>query len=131
MPHTHLSGLCGQVTRPLLHKVATSLEQVAAPIGGLDAVAVNVGQGEHADLPRRIGALGGPVAEAGAVGAYETEKIGAAIHGSGDVSLTSGRRIARGEKPGGEGWRRIERDGAVEDREQRGWMLRRGMQTRY
>ena len=44
----------------------TAVEQVATPIGGLDAVAVDVRQGELADLPRCLGAFGGPVPEAGA-----------------------------------------------------------------
>ena len=42
------------------------LEQVRAPVGGLDAVAVNERQRELADLAGHLGALGGPVPEAGA-----------------------------------------------------------------
>ena len=60
------SGVCGDVVRPLLHERAAALEQVAAPVGGLDAVVVDVRQGELADLARRLGALRRPVAEAGA-----------------------------------------------------------------
>ena len=40
-------------------------EQIAAPVRGLDAVAVDVRQGELADLARRIRTLGRPVSEAG------------------------------------------------------------------
>ena len=48
-----------------IHAATAALEQVAAAIGGLDAVAVDVSQGEFADLTGRLGALGGPVPEAG------------------------------------------------------------------
>ena len=46
-------------------QVAPFLEQVRAPVGGLDAVAVHVRQGYFADLARGVRALGGPIAEAG------------------------------------------------------------------
>ena len=53
----------GDVPCPVGHKPATTFEQVGAAIGGLDAVAVHVGEGDFADLAWRVGALGGPVAE--------------------------------------------------------------------
>ena len=53
----------GDVPCPVGHEPATTFEQVGAAIGGLDAVAVHVGEGDFADLAWRVGALGGPVAE--------------------------------------------------------------------
>ena len=53
-----------EIVGPLLHERAAALEEIAAAVGGLDAVAVDVRQGELADLPRHLGAFGGPVAEA-------------------------------------------------------------------
>ena len=53
------SGGGGEVAGPLLHERATALEQVAAAVGGLDAVAVDVGEGELAKLAWRLGSLGG------------------------------------------------------------------------
>ena len=54
-----LSGRLGDVVGPLLREDAAAPEQVRATIRGLDAVAVDVREGELADLPRRLGALGG------------------------------------------------------------------------
>ena len=38
-----LSGSGAYVLGPVMHEVTPALEQVAAPVGGLDAVAVDVG----------------------------------------------------------------------------------------
>ena len=54
------SGGGGEVVGPLLHEGAAALEQVAATVGGLDPVTVDVRQGQLADLPRRLGTLGQP-----------------------------------------------------------------------
>ncbi|MCY4532168.1 MAG: hypothetical protein OXC84_07570 [Gammaproteobacteria bacterium] len=44
-----------------------AVEYIATLIGGLVAVAVDVGRGKLADFPRHLPALGGPVTEAGPV----------------------------------------------------------------
>ena len=54
----------GDVGGPVGHQFPPPFEQVAATVRGLDAVAVHVRQGEFADLARRVGTLGSPVAEA-------------------------------------------------------------------
>ncbi len=54
----------GNVGRPVRHERATPVEQVAAPGGGLDAIAVEVRQGELADLAGCVRALRRPVTEA-------------------------------------------------------------------
>ena len=59
------SGGGGEVVGPLLHERPAALEQVATAVGGLDAVAVDMGERELADLARRLGALGWPVQERG------------------------------------------------------------------
>ena len=53
------------VLGPFGHQNTPSFEQVGATVRGLDTVAVHVRQGEFADLPRRVGAFGRPVPEAG------------------------------------------------------------------
>ena len=58
------SGGGGDVVGPLLHEAAAAVEEVGAHVGGLDAVAVDVRQGEFADVARRVGAFGSPVPEA-------------------------------------------------------------------
>ena len=51
-------GLGSDMFRPLLHDAA-ALEQIRAPVGGLDAVAVDVHQGELAQArPDRTAAEG-------------------------------------------------------------------------
>ena len=56
----------GEIVGPRLHERPAALEQVAAAVGGLDAVAVDMRQGEFADVAGRLGTLRGPVPEAGA-----------------------------------------------------------------
>lgn len=60
-----LSGLDGQVVGPLLNGFPAAFKQVAAPVRGLEAVAIDVPQGELADITLGIGEFGRPVAEAG------------------------------------------------------------------
>ena len=43
---------------PVRHEFPAPLDQIATPGGDLDAVAVEVHQGELADLARRVGARG-------------------------------------------------------------------------
>ena len=53
------------VVGPVHHELAAALEQIGAAVGGLHPVAVDVGEGQFADLARRVALLGDPVAEAG------------------------------------------------------------------
>ena len=55
----------GDVLGPVGHQRAALLEQIASPVGGFNAVAVDVRQGELADLPWYLGPLRGPVPKAG------------------------------------------------------------------
>ena len=55
-------GLGRQLVGPLPHERPAALEWVVAPAGDLGGIAVDVGQSELADLVRRVGALGCPVA---------------------------------------------------------------------
>ena len=61
------SGGGGKVVGSLLHEGSAALEGVATAVGGLDAVVVDVRQGEFADFSKRVRLLGSPVPEAGAV----------------------------------------------------------------
>ena len=54
----------GDICGPIVHQDPPPVEQVAAPVGGLDTVAVDVGKRELAHLARRVGALGGPIPKA-------------------------------------------------------------------
>ena len=54
----------GDVRGPVVHQDPAPVEQVAAPVGGLDTVTVDVGKRELAHLARRVGALRRPVPEA-------------------------------------------------------------------
>jgi hypothetical protein len=49
------------VGRPSIHKTTTLLEQIAAPISSLSAVANHMRQRRLGDLARKIGAVGRPV----------------------------------------------------------------------
>ena len=49
---------------PVVHQDPASVEQVAAPVRGLDPIAVDVRKRELADLARRVGALRRPIPEA-------------------------------------------------------------------
>src|SRR5215470_3145337 len=65
----HLCGLAlsgrwrGAEPRPSLHQLPALLEQIAAPVGGLDLVADGMGQRHLRDFGREAGALRGPIAE--------------------------------------------------------------------
>ncbi len=48
---------------PSIHKTTTLLEQIAAPISSLSAIANHMRQRRLGDLAREVGALGRPVAE--------------------------------------------------------------------
>ena len=52
------------VRGPVVHQQPAPVEQVAAPVRGLDPIAVDVRKRELADLARRIGALRRPVPKA-------------------------------------------------------------------
>ena len=49
---------------PVVHQDPAPIEQVAAPVRGLDPIAVDVRKRELADLARRVGALRRPIPEA-------------------------------------------------------------------
>ena len=56
-----LGSRSGDVGGPVGHQHAAPVEQVAAPVGGFDAIAVDVRQGELAHLARRVRAFRRPV----------------------------------------------------------------------
>src|SRR5215813_8064138 len=55
--------LLGAVRDPRVHEPAALLEQVAAPVGGLDSARDRVRERHLNDLVREASALGGPVTE--------------------------------------------------------------------
>ena len=67
----------GDVFRPGGHQIAALLEQVAAAVGGLYAVADDVRQGEFADFPRHLRLLCGPVLAASSISVGVTDTRGA------------------------------------------------------
>ena len=54
------------IVSPRLHQRAPQLEQVASHVGRLDAIGVDVGERQFADLARRVRALGAPIPKAAA-----------------------------------------------------------------
>jgi len=48
-------GLVVEVVGPVLHELAAPVEEVASLVGGFDAVAVDVGEGEFADFSGCVG----------------------------------------------------------------------------
>ena len=52
------------IPRPAFGQVPTLLEQIAAPVGGLDLVADSMGQRHLGNFERETGALGSPIAQA-------------------------------------------------------------------
>ena len=82
------------VRGPVVHQLPTPVEQVGAPVGGLDAVVVDVRKRELAHLVLRVNALRRPVLEAGAEPVRHGVDAGSADHVAerGDRQRASGRR---------------------------------------